>query len=84
MPRLLWSPTIVVMSMTTPSQQQRIDLLDRWYYAAAEARLTFADWRRARKLDKRAAYRLYVIALDREENAATALERSLARAVTPT
>ena len=53
-------------------------LFDAWMFAEADATLALADWRSAASDDKAAAYAAYRAALDREAQAAGALELRLA------
>jgi hypothetical protein len=55
-----------------------IDLWDAWLFAAADATLALGDWSLAADVDKADAYAAYRAALDREEQAAFALERCTA------
>jgi hypothetical protein len=48
-------------------------LRDAWRIAEIEATLALASWRIARRDSKRAAYAIYVAALDREAHAASQL-----------
>jgi len=53
-------------------------LFDAWLFAEADATLALAAWRSAASSNKAAAYAAYRAALDREAQAASALELRLA------
>ena len=56
-------------------------LYDAWLLAETEATLALAAWRAARRCDKRAAYAVYVAALDIEADAANLLRDRVAEGV---
>jgi uncharacterized membrane protein YoaK (UPF0700 family) len=67
--------TLVGMPMTT-RHKQRMALLHRWCHVTAGASIT---WCRARHEPKRVAFAADLASLDRDDAAATPLERSVAR-----
>jgi hypothetical protein len=62
-------------ALDAPHTARPIDLWDAWLFAEADASLALGDWSCAPDADKSDAYAAYKAAIDREEQAAVALER---------
>jgi hypothetical protein len=68
------NPVVSLSALDAP-HARLIDLWDAWLFAEADASLALGDWSCAAEADKSDAYAAYRAALDREEQAAFALER---------
>ncbi len=71
------APTIASLGRLARRSLKRIravDLFDAWLFAEAEATLALAAWKFAPSAEKADAYASYLAALDREAQAAKALE----------
>jgi hypothetical protein len=60
-------------AFTLPRNPRTIDFWDAWAFAAVESGLALEAWLSASSAEKELGYCAYVAALDREEQAATAL-----------
>lgn len=69
--------TAGVMAGIDLKQVRVVDLLDAWEYAEATAALALKHWTSAPDHERGDAFAAYRAALDREEQAATVLERAL-------
>jgi hypothetical protein len=66
---------VALSTLDAPQAALLIDLWDAWMFAEADASLALGDWSCARDAEKSDAYAIYRASLDREEQAAVALER---------
>jgi hypothetical protein len=66
---------IALSTLDAPHAARLIDLWDAWLFAEADASLALGDWSCAPDAEKSDTYAAYRAALDREEQAAVALER---------
>jgi hypothetical protein len=69
---------VALSALDAPHAARPIDLWDAWLFAEADASLALGDWSCAPDAEKSDAYAIYRAALDREEQAAVALERCCA------
>jgi hypothetical protein len=53
-----------------------------WRDACAAVAVSYENWERSERRDKKLAFGVYVAALDREEQAATAYQRAVAQVAT--